>query len=123
MLLNKKNNILVSGASGIVGYGILKSLKNLDCNLIGTTIYETSPANCFADIVLQPPMTCDENYIPWLVETIKKYDIDMIIPAIEADMSEWNKNREILEKTGTFVLLNNSKLIELCLDKWEFYLT
>lgn len=121
MLLNKKFNILVSGASGIVGYGILKSLKNLDCNLIGTTIYEISPANCFADIVLQPPMTSDKNYIPWLVETIKKYNIDMIIPGIEADMSSWNKNRKILEETGTFVLLNNSELIEFCLDKWNFY--
>lgn len=121
MLLNKKNNILVSGASGIVGYGILKSLKNCGYKLIGTTIYEVSPANCFADIVLQPPMTCDENYIPWLVDTIKKYNIDMIIPAIEADMSAWNKYRDILEKTGTYVLLNNSELIEFCLDKWSFY--
>lgn len=118
---DKKFNILVSGASGIVGYGVLKSLKNLDCNLIGTTIYEISPANCFADIVLQPPMTSDKNYIPWLVETIKKYNIDMIIPGIEADMSSWNKNRKILEETGTFVLLNNSELIEFCLDKWNFY--
>ena len=30
--------ILVSGASGIVGYGILKSLKNCGYKLIGTTI-------------------------------------------------------------------------------------
>lgn len=113
--------ILVSGASGIVGYGILRSLKNCDCKLIGTTIYETSPADCFSDLVLHPPMTVDEDYIPWLIETIKKHKIDMIIPAIEADMSCWNKNRVILEKTGTCVMLNNSELIELCLDKWKFY--
>ena len=113
--------ILVSGASGIVGYGILRSLKNYDCRLIGTTIYETSPADCFSDLVLHPPLTVDENYIPWLIETIEKYHIDMIIPAIEADMSCWNKNRSLLEKTGTFVMLNSSELIELCLDKWKFY--
>lgn len=118
---SKKYNILVSGASGIVGYGILRSLKNCDCKLIGTTIYETSPANCFSDIVLQPPVTVDESYIPWLIKTIKDYNIDMIIPAIEADMSCWNKNRKDLEATGTFVMLNNSELIELCLDKWNFY--
>ena len=117
----KKYNILVSGASGIVGYGILRSLKNCNCYLIGTTIYETSPANCFSDIVLTPPMTSDPDYIPWLLKTIKEYKIDMIIPAIEADMNSWNKNREILEKTGTKVLLNNSELIGLCLDKWNFY--
>ena len=113
--------ILVSGASGIVGYGILRSLKGLGYRLIGTTIYEISPANCFSDLVLTPPLTSDENYIPWLVKTIKEYKIDMIIPAIEADMSCWNKHRKELEQTGTFVMLNNSELIELCLDKWNFY--
>ena len=113
--------ILVSGASGIVGYGILRSLKNCDCRLIGTTIYKTSAANCFSDLVLRPPLTTDQNYIPWLLRTIKEYKIDMIIPAIEADMACWNKHRKELETSGTFVLLNNSKLIEFCLDKWNFY--
>ena len=113
--------ILVSGASGIVGYGILRSLKGLDYYLIGTTIYETSAADCFSDLVLHPPLTTDENYISWLIETIKKHKIDMIIPAIEADMSCWNKNRSDLEKTQACVLLNNSSLIELCLDKWNFF--
>jgi len=118
---NHRYTILVSGASGIVGYGILKSLKDLDCLLIGTTIYEESPANCFADIVEISLLTSDEKYIPWLINIIKKYSVDMIIPAIEADMSMWNKNRVLLEETGTFVLLNTSSLIELCLDKWSFY--
>lgn len=118
--MNKKT-ILVSGASGIVGYGILRSLKDYNCKLIGTTIYDVSPADCFSDIVLHPPLTIDENYIPWLIKTINEYKIDIIIPAIEADMSCWNKYRKELEDTGTFVMLNNSELIELCLDKWKFY--
>lgn len=116
-----EKTILVSGASGIVGYGILRSLKNCDCTLIGTTIYETSPADCFSDIVLHPPMTVSPEYLPWLIKTIKDYKIDMIIPAIEADMSEWNKHRKEIEATGAFVMLNNPNLIEFCLDKWIFY--
>lgn len=121
VMQSKKYNILVSGASGIVGYGILRSLKNCNCKLIGTTIYEHSPADCFSDIVLHPPLTVDESYIPWLTKTIKDYNVDMIIPAIEADMSCWNKHRRELEAAGTFVMLNNPKLVELCLDKWNFY--
>jgi len=52
--------ILVSGASGLVGYGILKSLKGH--TLIGTTIYDFSiaPAFCQAEKVLQ---TNDTKYI------------------------------------------------------------
>lgn len=116
-----KKTILVSGASGIVGYGILRSLKNAGCTLIGTTIYEESPADCFSDIVEIAPLTSDPGYLSWLIRTIQKYRVDMIIPAIEADMSFWNKHRSELEAAGTFVLLNREELINLCLDKWRFY--
>lgn len=113
--------ILVSGASGIVGYGILKCLKNSGCRLIGTTIYANSPAECFADSVEIVPQTSDDRYLPCLIQLIKKYNVDMIIPGIEADMSCWNKNRDILTDTGTFLLLNTKELIDACLDKWSFY--
>jgi carbamoyl-phosphate synthase large subunit len=57
--------VLVSGASGIVGYGTLKSLKNFEksLRLIGTTIYEDSVAQGFCDIFEKAPLTNDENYI------------------------------------------------------------
>ena len=50
-------NILVSGASGIVGYGILRSLKKSgkELRLIGTTIYNDSVAQGFCDIFEQAP--------------------------------------------------------------------
>lgn len=118
---SRKYTILVSGASGIVGYGILKSLKELNCKLIGTTIYDMSPANCFSDIVQKPPLSNDDSYLEWLLNTITQYSVDMIIPGIELDMNIWNKNRKELEETGTIVLLNNENLIDLCLDKWKFY--
>lgn len=118
---NKKYTILVSGASGIVGYGILRSLCNCDCRTIGTTIYPESPADCFADIVEIVPRTNDNYYISYLIKLIAKYHIDMIIPGIEADMKVWNMYRQELEKTGVTMLLNNSNLVSLCLDKWLFY--
>ena len=119
---DKKYTILVSGASGIVGYGILKSLRERgDCFLIGTTIYPVSPANCFSDIVKIVPKTDDPGYIDFLISLIREYSVDMIIPAIEADMKAWNINREVLEKTGTFVMLNTPSLVNCCLDKWLFY--
>lgn len=121
MTANKKLNILVSGASGVLGYGILRCLDREKYHLIGTTIYDESPAECFADEVLNPPVTVDENYIPWLIKTIKEKSIDIIFPGIEIDMEVWNKHREEIGATGCFVVLNNPELVELCLDKWEFY--
>ena len=47
--------ILVSGASGIVGYGILKSLRMSEekYNLIGTSIYDDTIAEAFCDLFIK----------------------------------------------------------------------
>lgn len=118
----KKYRVFVSGASGIVGYGVLKSLRQAQmCRLYGSTIYDVSPACCFSDEVILAPQTASPEYIPWLTGLIKIKKIDMIIPAIEIDMEVWNEHRETLEKTGAVVLLNRAELIRCCLDKLHFF--
>lgn len=118
-----KKCILVSGASGIVGYGILKCLRasQMDLTLIGTTIYDDSVAPAFCDIFELAPKTNAPEYLDWLIGCIKKHHVDMIIPAIEADMLFWNLHRKELTEAGTFVLLNTPSLVEACRDKWNFY--
>jgi carbamoyl-phosphate synthase large subunit len=116
-------NILVSGTSGIIGYGILRSLKstNAKFNLIGTTIYNDSAAEGFCDIFELAIPTNNPEYISWLIKIITKHKIDFIIPGIEADMYKWVENIPEIEKTGAKILLNNIDLINLCYDKWNFY--
>lgn len=116
-------NVLVSGASGIVGYGILRSLKKSGkrLRLIGTTIYTDSVAQAFCDVFEQAPLTNDIGYIEWLVNIIKKHQVDIVIPGIEADMYKWVEHTSEIEKSGTKLLLNNNELIILCKDKWLFY--
>ena len=114
--------ILVSGASGIVGYGILRSLCDFkDIRLIGTSIYPVSPANIFSDIFELAPPTTSPNYLAWLADVVHRHSVDMVVPGIEVDMEVWNANRVVLEKTGAQLMLNSSDLIEYCLDKWFFY--
>lgn len=117
------NNILVSGASGIIGYGILRSLRRSqkEFRLIGTTIYSDSAAEGFCDIFEQAVPTDDERYIDWLLGVIRKHEIDLIIPGIEADMYKWIEHVQVIEETGAKILLNNRTLISLCRDKWIFY--
>lgn len=119
----KMKNILVSGASGIVGYGILRSLKMNEnkFNIIGTTIYDFSIALAFCDVFEKSLPTNHPDYTDWLCDIIRKHSIDMLIPGIECDMFQWNKDRKIIESTGAVLLLNNSELIDLCYDKWLFY--
>lgn len=115
--------ILVSGASGLVGYGTLKSLKSSgkDLLLIGTSIYNDSVAGGFCDIFEEAIPTSNENYLEWLNSVIKKYNVDLIIPGIEEDLYKWSSNREIIENSGAKILTNNINLIQLCKDKWAFY--
>jgi carbamoyl-phosphate synthase large subunit len=115
--------VLVSGASGVVGYGILKSLKHsgLKVYLYGSTIYNHSAANVFSDEVIIAPVTKSPNYINWLCETIIENEINIIIPGIDDDMYIWNLNRDKINHLGTVILLNSFNLIEQCKDKWVFY--
>lgn len=116
--------ILVSGASGIVGYGILRALRQggRDIHLVGSTIYEDSVAQGFCDTFVQAPRTSDPGYTDWLCETIRSEKIDLLIPGIEVDMFHWSANRERIIGCGATPVLNRAELIELCRDKWEFYL-
>ncbi len=115
--------ILVSGASGIVGYGVLRSLARSKgtYRLIGTTIYDFSVAPAFCDVCEIAPRTDAPGYMDWLIEMIGKHSVDMVIPGIECDMFLWNKERERIKLAGAFPLLNSSDLIRLCGDKWMFY--
>jgi len=115
--------ILVSGASGILGYGILRSLRRAkqQYRLIGTSIYVDSVAQGFSDIFEQAPLTSDPGYIDWLSQLIIKHRIDLIIPGIVDDMFKWSESLPEIKKSGAQVLLNNLDLIALSKDKWFFY--
>ena len=115
--------VLVSGASGIVGYGILRSLRSSGRPyfLLGTSIYEDSVAPAFCDAFEKAPYTNSSSYIEWLISAIKTHDIDIIIPGIEADMYRWSENLCEIKSSGALPLLNKPELIALCKDKWLFY--
>ena len=115
--------ILVTGASGIVGYGILKTLRKSgrDFKLVGSTIHESSVAPAFCDVLEIAPFTGGELYYSWLIDVVKKHGIDIMIPGIEIDMHFWSANRELFREAVDLVL-NVRSLVELCRDKWEFYL-
>lgn len=115
--------ILVSGASGIVGYGVLRSLRQAGqpCFLVGTSIYDDSVAPAFCDVFEQAPPTGTPEYLDWLLATLRQHRIDLLIPGIEIDMYHWVEHVPEIRATGALPLLNVPELIALCKDKWGFY--
>ena len=114
--------ILVSGASNLIGYGVLNSLRcKEELKLIGMTMYRRSVAPAFCDALEIVPKTLEPDYLPTLISIIKKYNVDMLIPSFEDDVICWNQHSKELMALGTFPLLNNPELITLCVNKWAFY--
>jgi carbamoyl-phosphate synthase large subunit len=117
------STVLVSGASGVVGYGVLRALRRASpsLRLIGTTIYDDSVAPAFCDVFEQAVPTGNPDYLPWLTRTVAKHRVDLLIPGIEADVYEWAGHVPEIESAGARPLLNNLDLILACKDKWTFY--
>ena len=115
--------VLISGASGIVGYGILRSLKmsTRPMTLIGTSIYTDSVAQGFCDIFEVVPRTDAPDYLDRLLALLRKHRVDVVFPGIDADMYKWADHVAEVEATGTKVVLNSLELISRCSDKWAFY--
>ena len=106
-----------------MGYGILRSLKSSgrDLELFGSTIYEDSVAEAFCDRFLLAPRTSDPNYLEWLRGAINEFDLDLIIPGIDADMHFWVENLKEIETLGPKILVNRPNLVSLTKDKWKFF--
>lgn len=114
--------VLVTGASGIVGYGCLKTLFKLKkYKLVATSIYDSPVARKYCDFFEIAPNTMEACYFQWLKEIVERYKIDLLIPGIELDMFMWNQHRTELNDIRAKILINNPALIELCGDKWKFY--
>ncbi|MBC9875790.1 ATP-grasp domain-containing protein [Bradyrhizobium sp. INPA01-394B] len=115
--------ILVSGAAGIVGYGILRSLRmsKRPLKLIGTSIYTDSVAPGFCDVFEAVPRTDAPDYIDRLTAILRKHHVDVAFPGIDADMYTWADRVAEMEATGTRLVLNSRELISSCSDKWAFY--
>jgi carbamoyl-phosphate synthase large subunit len=115
--------ILVSGAAGIVGYGILRSLRRSSrpMKLIGTSIYTDSVAPGFCDVFEAVPRTDAPDYLDRLLALLRKHHVDVAIPGIDADMYKWTDRLADIQSTGAKVVINSPELICRSSDKWEFY--
>ncbi len=116
-------NIWVTGASSLIGYGILKSIRNTKktYRLIGSTIHKNSIAPAFTDVCIEAPFSGSEGYLDWFIKVIKDHNVDLVIPSFEEDVNFLTNHRKQIELTGAKIVLNNLELVHLCNDKWVFF--
>jgi carbamoyl-phosphate synthase large subunit len=112
--------VLVTGVGAIIGYGVLRSLRDDEkkLRLIGTDIYPDAVGQAWADHFVLAPLTSSGDYSHWLEETIVKHQVDLVIPGIEQDAHYFSDHRELFDRLAVKVVINNQKLVNLTRDKW-----
>jgi len=112
--------VLVTGVGAIIGYGILRSLRQAaqPLRLIGADIFPDAVGRAWSDDFIQAPLTADAGYLNWLERTIVVNRVDLVMPGIEQDLYCFAENRVFFSELGVRVVLNAERLTQLTADKW-----
>lgn len=120
----KNLRVYVSGISGIVGYGVIKNLREAypEIRIYGSALDEFNFGAYIVDEFQVCPRSDSEAYLPWLTRFISENNINFAIPGIDIDSHVWNANREIFARLNCVPVLNEKNLITATRDKYEFFL-
>ena len=115
--------VLVTGVGAIIGYGVLRSLRNSakSLYLIGADIHEDAAGRNWCDEFLRAPLTADPGYRDWLADALRSRGVDLLIPGIEQDVLFLSGDRNFCSALPAKVVLNRKSLVDICLDKWKTF--
>lgn len=99
---------------------LIKHLKS-QFEIIGVDANELVPALKFVDKFYKIPKFNNKDYLKTLLNICKIENIDILIPLYELEFDILTKNRNEFEKIGTKLILSNSKIIDICNDKYKTY--
>ena len=116
----KNINVIVTGVSGGgVGAQIVKALKlsSLDLNIITTNVNKNSKGLQDGDIGYVVPYANADDYIKTILDLCSKYDVRVVFPGSEAELTVLSENREIFEEREILLPINSRSVIDICTDK------
>ena len=122
--MSKKINVLVDGAGGDVGQGVLKSLLDSQLNIklyascISTSsswLYKIQNSFIF-------PFVSDESFIDFLINFLNKHQIDVYFPTVDSSLLKISTYKiEIETRTNAKVFIADFEKIQICDDKFLTY--
>lgn len=80
---------------------------------------QVSPACYAADRWVATPLIYDRQYIPFLLDYCRKWDIRLLIPLFDIDIPVLAAHRKEFASIGTFVVTAEPEMAEVCNDKWK----
>jgi carbamoyl-phosphate synthase large subunit len=114
-------NILVTAiGSGGLGEQTLKALElatHSNYNLFGTEVTEKCKNSELVTEFMVLPYASDNSYLSHLIELCLRYNIDVLIPGSEIELSLISRNRVLFNEIGVFLAINSYSVIDTCMDK------
>lgn len=114
--------ILVSGAGGDVGQGVLKALaaSRLDIELYTTCI---SPHSSWLHQGIKSfiaPPSADEGYVDYLIRLIRRFGIQVFFPTVDGEITKIAREKTRIEgETGALVFVDDLDRVSICDDKFH----
>ncbi|MDY4784955.1 ATP-grasp domain-containing protein [Pygmaiobacter massiliensis] len=118
---HKQINVLITGVGAIIGYGIIKSLRNSNypCKIIGMDIYKDAVGQHWCDEFVQAKLAAAPDYLEFLTGVIDRYQIDLVYFGTEQELYKVSRSRNELKGYEQKFVLNCPELLDLSTDKWE----
>lgn len=116
-------NILITSASRKVG--LVETFKkalhdNGGGKVFAGDINPQAPSLYFADDYLILPRSDKDSFIDELIDICKKYDINLLIPTRDEELSLFSKNTDKFSAIGTKIMVSPVESIEICQNKDSF---
>ena len=99
-----------------------KALASLDLKgkIVAADLSAASPACHAADVAKIVPRAGCIEYIPGLLDTVKKHNISLVLPMTDLDIRSLARQRAKFEAVGCSVMIGSEESIKLCRNKAAF---
>ena len=118
-----KYKILVTGVGAVIGYGIIKSLRDMGFKgmIYGIDIYPDAVGRKWCDHFEKGVRADADHFLDFISNLVKRNNIDLIIPGIEQDVDSLSAGRQTLTKLGVKLALNSENALKIFNNKLTTY--
>ncbi|MGO4326836.1 ATP-grasp domain-containing protein [Cupriavidus sp. 2TAF22] len=115
--------VIVTGVGAIIGQGVVKSLRacGRPVRIVGVDRNAGSMGSYLCDAFRAKP-PCEESdpaYLDFWRDLVQREGAQLILPALEVDVSLMDRERAFFDSLGVVLGLNQAALVRLSADKWR----
>jgi len=119
-------NVLVTGAGGGVGQGVIKSLRminDIDIKIVAADMSVLATGLYAADVSYLVGRCDSDKYFETLSSIFKKESIDFYIPGTDVELKFCAINKQIImDDFNVYTVISSEEVIDISDDKYKTYL-